>query len=169
MRLAHTHVWPVLRNFDAITCWIATVRSASSKTMNGAWPPSWSETRLTVRAAFSYSVMPTSVLPVKVSLRTRASAKNASETAAGSEVVSTWKTSAGPPAWTHKSTRRIAVSGDCSAGLSTTEHPAASAGATLRVTMAAGKFHGVTAYTGPTGCLVISNRLCDAWLGAISP
>ena len=57
----------------------------------------------------------------------------------------TWNTSAGPPAFTHNSSSRIAVSGDCSAGLSTTVHPAASAGATLRVTIAAGKFHGVTA------------------------
>ncbi len=46
---------------------------------------------------------------------------------------------------THNSPRRIAVSGDCSAGFNTTVHPAASAGATLRVTIAAGKFHGVTA------------------------
>jgi hypothetical protein len=134
-----------LRNFDAITCCTAAGMSASSQMMNGAWPPSSSDTRLTVRAAFSYSLMPISVLPVKVSLRTRASSKNTSENAAGAEVVTTWNTSAGPPAFSHNSSNRIAVSGDCSAGLRTTVHPAARAGATLRVTIAAGKFHGVTA------------------------
>src|SRR5918997_1551335 len=87
--------------------------------------------------------MPTSVLPVKVSFLTRASAKNTSDTAAGSEVVSTWNTSAGPPACTHNSTRRVAI--------------------------AAGKFHGVTAYTGPTGCRIANRRLLAAWLGTISP
>ncbi len=89
--------------------------------------------------------MPTSVLPVKVSLRIAGSSKNTLDTAAGSAVVSTWNTSAGPPASRHNSSSRSAVSGDCSAGFSTTVQPAASAGAALRVTIAAGKFHGVTA------------------------
>src|SRR5688572_2247398 len=162
MRLAQTQVWPALRNFDAITCCTAAGTSASAHTMNGAWPPSSSETRFTVRAAFSYSFIPTSVLPVNVSLRTRASAKNTSDTAAGSAVVSTWNTSGGPPASTHSCSSRIAVSGDCSAGFNTTVQPAASAGATLRVTIAAGKFHGVTAYTGPTGWRIANSRLLAA-------
>src|SRR5687768_6086283 len=159
MRLAQTQVCPAFRNFDAITCCTAAGMSASSQMMNGAWPPSSSDTRFTVRAAFSYNLIPTSVLPVKASFLTRASAKNTSDTAAGSDVVNTWNTSAGPPACTHNSTRRIAVSGDCSAGFNTTVQPAASAGATLRVTIAAGKFHGVTAYTGPTGWRMANMRL----------
>ena len=145
MRLAQTQVWPVLRNFEATTSRTAASRSASSKTRNGAWPPSSSETRFTVFAACAASRMPTSVLPVKVSLRIAGSSKNTAETAAGSAVVSTWNTSAGPPASRHSSSSRSAVSGDCSAGFSTTVQPAASAGAALRVTIAAGKFHGVTA------------------------
>jgi hypothetical protein len=44
-----------------------------------------------------------------------------------------------------------AVNGVAEAGLSTTVQPAASAGAILRVTIVAGKFHGVTAATGPIG------------------
>jgi hypothetical protein len=44
-----------------------------------------------------------------------------------------------------------AVNGLAEAGLSTTVQPAASAGAILRVTIVAGKFHGVTATTGPIG------------------
>ena len=89
--------------------------------------------------------MPISVLPVKVSFLTRGSSKNTSENAAGFDVVTTWNTSGGPPALTQSCSSLIAVSGDCSAGLRTTVHPAASAGATFRVTIAAGKFHGVTA------------------------
>ena len=63
----------------------------------------------------------------------------------------------------------MAVSGDCSAGLTMNVQPAASAGAALRVIIAAGKFHGVTAYTGPTGCGRTSSRLCANWLGTVSP
>ncbi len=100
---------------------------------------------MTVFAACAASSTPTSVLPVKVSLRIAGSSKNTDETSAGSTVVITWNTSAGPPASRHNSSRRIAVSGDCSAGFSTTVQPAARAGAALRVTIAAGKFHGVTA------------------------
>ena len=44
--------------------------SASSNTMNGALPPSSSETFLTVPAHCAISSLPISVEPVKVSLRT---------------------------------------------------------------------------------------------------
>ena len=44
-----------------------------------------------------------------------------------------------------------AVSGVSLAGLSTTVHPAASAGPILRVAIAAGKFQGVTSTQMPTG------------------
>jgi hypothetical protein len=43
------------------------------------------------------------------------------------------------------------VSGVWLAGLSTTEQPAASAGAILRVAIAAGKFHGVISTDTPIG------------------
>ena len=109
------------------------------------------------------------MLPVKVSLRIAGSSKNTDDTATGSCVVTTWNTSAGPPASRHSSSRRMAVSGDCSAGFTTKVQPAASAGAALRVTIAAGKFHGVTAETGPTGCGRTMRRLCANWLGTVSP
>ena len=51
-----------------------------------------------------------------------------------------------------------AVSGVSEAGLSTTLHPAASAGPIFRVAMAAGKFHGVTSTDTPTGCRVTRIR-----------
>jgi hypothetical protein len=50
-----------------------------------------------------------------------------------------------------QSTITIAVPGVCDEGRTTTEHPAASAGATLRPIRAAGKFQAVKAATTPTG------------------
>src|SRR5262245_4977586 len=70
MRLAQTQVWPVLRNLDAMAPSAAASRSASSNTMNGALPPSSSETFLTVLAHCAISCLPTSVDPVNVNLRT---------------------------------------------------------------------------------------------------
>src|SRR5258707_5010460 len=70
MRLAQTQVWPAFRYFEAIAPLTAASISASSKTMNGALPPSSSDNFLTVPAHCSIRNLPTSVEPVKVSLRT---------------------------------------------------------------------------------------------------
>ena len=70
MRFTHTHVCPVFRYFEAIAPSTAASMSASSKTMNGALPPSSSETFLTVREHCSISSLPTSVEPVKESFFT---------------------------------------------------------------------------------------------------
>src|ERR1700724_4845886 len=70
MRLAHTQVWPAFRYFEAIAPLTAASISASSKTINGALPPSSSDSFLTVPAHCSISNLPTSVEPVKVNLRT---------------------------------------------------------------------------------------------------
>ena len=51
-----------------------------------------------------------------------------------------------------------ALSGVCSAGLSTIVQPAPSAGAALRVGMAAGKFHGVIPAVTPTASLATTMR-----------
>ena len=67
---------------------------------------------------------------------------------------STFSTPAGMPARCASSAAASADSGVCSAGLSTTGQPAASAGATLRVIIAIGKFHGVIAAQTPIGCLM---------------
>ena len=48
---------------------------------------------------------------------------------------------------------RIAVIGVCSAGLMTTVHPAASAGATFQANISIGKFHGMIWPQTPTGSL----------------
>ena len=55
-----------------------------------------------------------------------------------------------------------AVSGVSRAGFRTMVQPAASAGASLRVAMAAGKFHGVISSETPIGCRVTTIRLSPA-------
>ena len=108
----------------------ASSRSASSKTMNGALPPSSIEVRFTVDAHCSISILPTAVEPVNVSLRT-----------IGLLVISApisprmpatiLMTPAGTPARSASSTKANADSGVAFAGLQTTVQPAASAGADL--------------------------------------
>ncbi|SGP04351.1 Uncharacterised protein [Mycobacterium tuberculosis] len=61
------------------------------------------------------------------------------------------------------------MSGVCSAGLATIVQPAASAGATLRVIIAAGKFQGVIAAVTPTGCRNTQIRLSGELAGMVSP
>ena len=60
-------------------------------------------------------------------------------------------TPGGNPASVISSPTRSAVSGVCSAGLSTTVHPAASAGPSFQAIISSGKFHGMICPTTPTG------------------
>ncbi len=73
----------------------------------------------------------------------RGSASTASDTGPACEVVTTLTTPAGAPARCITSATHNAVNGVSAAGLRTAVHPAASAGASFRVAIAAGKFHGV--------------------------
>ena len=72
--------------------------SASSKTMNGALPPSSIEQDITDLAAWPSSSRPTSVEPVNESLRTRESFSIASTAGPGLDVVTTLTTPSGTPA-----------------------------------------------------------------------
>ena len=63
------------------------------------------------------------------------------------------------------SAKASALSGVWAAGLRIIVQPAASAGPILRVAMASGKFHGVMARHGPTGCFMVSRRVAP--LGAV--
>ena len=71
-------------------------------------------------------------------------------------------TPSGTPASASSPTSAYAVRGVSAAGLTTTVQPAARAGATLRVIIAAGKFHGVMSAATPTGWWVTSARLPPA-------
>ena len=167
-RLAQTQVWPVLRYLLAMAPATAASRSASSKTMKGALPPSSSDTFFIVPAHWAISCLPISVEPVKDSLRTRASPVS-TPPMARAEPVTTLNTPFGMPARSASSASARAVNGVWLAGLHTTVQPAASAGATLRVIIAAGKFQGVMAATTPTGWRSTRMRLSAWWPGMTSP
>ena len=65
--------------------------------------------------------------------------------------VTTFTTPSGTPASAMSSASRSAVSGVCSAGLSTTVLPVASAGPSFHAAISSGKFHGMICPTTPTG------------------
>src|SRR5690606_30061610 len=149
-RLAQTQVWPLLRYLDAMAPVTAASRSASSNTMNGALPPSSSDIFFSVGAHCAMSFAPTSVEPVKLSLRTMGLAVSSPPMVGGSPVT-TLNTPGGTPACSASTASASAEYGVSLAGFTTTVHPAARAGAHLRVIMAEGKFHGVMAAHTPTG------------------
>mmetsp|Transcript_7453 Transcript_7453/g.19257 ORF Transcript_7453/g.19257 Transcript_7453/m.19257 type:complete len:216 (+) Transcript_7453:566-1213(+) len=161
-------VCPALRKALPSAAVAALSRSASSKTMNGALPPSSSDTFFTVLAAPAISILPTAVEPVKPILRTVSDASIVSPMALASPIT-TLNTPCGSPARSATSAIASAVRGVSSAGLSTTVQPAARAGATLRVIMDIGKFHGVMAATTPTGCRIVTKRFWSATRGSSSP
>ena len=87
-----------------------------------------------VAAARAASALPTSVEPVKVSLRTTGESSSRSPTAAGRLVVTRLATPGGQAGVLEQASKTAtAHSGVCSAGLSTIVQPAATAGATFRV------------------------------------
>lgn len=141
----------MFRIFAAIAPCTALSRSASSNTMNGAFPPSSIEVRNTFRDASAISCLPTGVEPVKDTFRNRASFIRGPEMDEADDDDTTFSTPAGRPASVITCAKSCEVSGVSFAGLSTMVHPAATAGATLRVAMASGKFHGVISRQGPTG------------------
>src|ERR1700731_2003396 len=168
MRLAQTQVWPAFRYFEAIAPLTAASISASSKTMNGALPPSSSESLLTVPAHCCISNLPISVEPVKVNLRTIGFEVSSPPTSLAGPVTQE-KTPFGTPARSANSHNASAEKGVAVAGFSTIVQPAASAGPDLRVIIAAGKFHGVIAAVTPIGSLVTTMRLSAACAGIVSP
>ncbi len=120
-------------------------------------PPSSRVTRLTCAAHPAMTAVPTSVEPVKTTLRTVGLSTNrwpTTEPLPGS----TWNTSGGMPASSASSPMRIAVSGVSSAGLRTTVLPAASAGAKPQPAIGIGKFQGTITPTTPSGSLKVTSR-----------
>src|SRR3954470_15212858 len=158
MRFAQTQVWPLLRYLEIIAPSTAASRSASSNTRNGALPPSSSDTFLMVWALWFISTAPTSVEPVKLILRTRLLEVSSAPISLALPVT-ILITPLGTPARSANSANAKAEYGVCVAGLMTTVQPAASAGAALRVIIAAGKFHGVIRPHTPIGCLITTRRL----------
>ena len=136
--------------------------------MFGDLPPSSSQTRLRFeRAEYSSSRRPVAPDPVKVSTSTSwLSASACPVTCPGP--VTTFNTPGGSPASSASSASRSSDKDAVSAGLSTTELPAAKAGASFQAPIISGKFHGTMAPTTPTGSRWISASTFAA-VGAISP
>ena len=139
--------------------------------MKGALPPSSSETFFTWSAHWRIRSFPTSVEPVKPSLRTSGFDVSSPPIAGASSAspVTTEKTPGGTPASSASAAIASAESGVCSAGLSTIVQPTASAGADFRVTIADGKFHGVIPAVTPTGSRVTTIRLSGHGEGMTAP
>ena len=159
----------MLRSFATTAPATARSRSASSKTMNGALPPSSMDVRSTPSAAPARMCRPTGVEPVKETLRSRPSAMRARVTSSGRVVWTRLSTPTGRPASCSTDANRAAVSGVRSAGFRIAVQPAASAAPTLRAAIASGKFQGVMSRLGPTGCLVTSTRDRPSGDGAYRP
>ena len=136
--------------------------------MNGALPPSSSESFLIVSAHWRISTRPVSVEPVNDSFLTIGLAQSSAPIAFESPVMML-STPLGMPARSPNSASASAEYGVCPAGLITTVQPAASAGPALRVIMAFGKFHGVMSAQTPIGCFVTRMRLSAWWVGMMSP
>src|SRR5258705_22184 len=117
---------------------IAASMSASSNTRKGALPPSSIAGLTTLSAASCSSLRPTSVDPVKETMRTRGSCSIALTTLPDEREGMTLTTPAGTPASSRIGISASMVSGVSEAGLSTTGQPASSALPLLRVAMAAG-------------------------------
>ena len=79
----------------------------------------------------------------------------------------TLTTPSGTPASTAMRSKRSAVSGVSSAGLSTTVLPAASAGASFHDAIVSGKFHGVMSATTPSGSRTV--KAMPPAMGIVSP
>ncbi len=137
--------------------------------MNGALPPSSSDIRFMPSAHCAISFLPTSVEPVKLSLRTFGCEVIALPMSEAEWPVTMLSTPAGSPARSAMTPSASAEYGVCKAGLQTTVQPAASAGPILRASMADGKFHGVIIATTPTGWRQTMMRLSAAWPGMMSP
>src|SRR5258706_14794511 len=159
----------MLRYFDSIAPSAAAAGSASSKTMNGALPPSSSETFFTVVAHWAIRILPISVEPVKVNLRPRGLLVSSLPTLAAIFDGTTLNTPGGMPARCASSASARAESGVSDGGLITKVQPDARAGAHLRVIIALGKFQGGMAATTPIGSFNTSTRLPWAGVGITAP
>src|SRR5690606_17029217 len=167
-RFVQTQVWPELRYFAVMAPCTARSRSASSKTRNGALPPSSMETFFTVEADFSMRILPTSVEPVKVIFLTSGLVHSLAAISLAEPVTILTKPF-GMPTSAHRPPPASPEYGSCAAGLTTAVQPAARAGPILRESIEEGKFQGVIAAMTPTGSRLTIIRRSAHGEGTTSP
>ena len=137
-----------------ITASSARSTSASSNTITGFLPPSSKWSRLRVGAPCAWIIDPVDDSPTNAIARIAGCSVSALP-AVSPIPCTTLSTPGGNPASSAVSASSCAVNGDHSAGLWTTVHPAASAGAIFHVDSMNGVFHGVITPTGPIGERVV--------------
>src|SRR5271165_4559661 len=128
----------------------AASQSASAKNTFGDFPPSSSVTRFSVSAADFTIILPTAALPVNAILSTPGCATSAAPVISPTPFT-TFTTPGGSPTSSNQLASSIAVSGVCSAGFSTQQHPAAIAGASFHAAISNGKFQGIICPATPIG------------------
>jgi hypothetical protein len=148
VRSLQVQTWPQFQKRADTASLTALSRSASSRMMNGAFPPSSSETGVMPCAAAARISRPARTEPVTVTSDVSGWRTSASPTTVPAPVT-TLTTPAGTPACSTMRASASADSGVSSCGLSTIALPAMIAGATLRAKIAAGKFHGTMPATTP--------------------
>ncbi len=121
----------------------------SSKKMLGDLPPSSSVTGMMFSDAYCMISRPVVVSPVKATLATRLDC--ASGLPASTPKPCTTLTTPGGRMSASMSISTAMPMGVCSAGLSTTQLPAASAGASFHTAISSGKFQGMICATTPSG------------------
>ena len=137
-----------------ITASKARSRSASSKTITGFLPPSSKWTLFKVSDPCRIIAEPVFDSPTKATALISLFFVRATP-ASSPKPFTRFQTPWGSPASKAISLSIFAVTGDNSAGLWTTVHPAARAGATFHVDNIKGVFHGVIIPTGPIGYLLV--------------
>ena len=148
-RFALMQDWPLLSiRLDTAAATVESM-SADGMTMNGSLPPSSRTLVLTFWPARAPTSRPAGSLPVSVTARTRSSSMMPSMT--DEPTSSVWNAPSGKPARVRMSSIASATWGTFEACLSRPTLPAMSAGAAKRSTCQYGKFHGMTASTGPSG------------------
>ena len=161
---------PAKENAFCTTFVAARDTFASAATITGVALPSSRLTRFF--GARCFSAQPTSPEPVNVISLTRSSSTRTSPIS-DALPTRTLTQPAGRPASCSSSASSSADSGVWLAGLSTTAHPAASAGASLCATRLSGKLNGLIAPTMPIGRRNVNASLpSPAWaasIGTISP
>ena len=162
----HTSPWFSANMEKPSTAFSRNASSASmmsSKKMLGDLPPSSRVTGTRLSAAAFMMIEPVVVSPVKAIFEIRSEPDRAAPASSPKPLtmLSTPFGSRSPMI----STRCRIDAGVCSAGLSTMQLPAASAGASFHVAMRMGKFHGMICPTTPSGSwkwyATRSSSICD--------
>jgi hypothetical protein len=148
-RFAAMHDCPLLtmRAFTPMST--ALSRSADGMTTNGSLPPSSRTDFLMCLAAMPATEEPAGSLPVSVAARTRS--LSSTRVTWPDVMSSVWNSPSVNPASWKISSMASAHCGTFDECFSRPQFPAISAGAAKRKTCQNGKFHGITASTGPMG------------------